>query len=61
MINETATTKRLVLGGPDFGPFTLDVADYAEPTGTDMFIGYSFFIKHVVCVDFPGKRFLIRL
>lgn len=61
VINETATTKRLVLGGTDFGPLTLDVADYAEPAGTDMFIGYSFFVNHVVCVDFPGKRFLIPL
>jgi hypothetical protein len=60
VINETATTKRLVLGGADFGPLKLVVADYAEPAGTDMFIGYSFFINHVVCVDFPGKRFLIQ-
>jgi len=60
VINEKATTKRLILGGTDFGPLILDVADYAEPAGTGMFIGYSFFINHVVCVDFPGKRFLIQ-
>jgi hypothetical protein len=60
VIDETATTKSLVLGGTDFGPLTFVVADYAEPAGTDMFIGYSFFINHVVCVDFPGKRFLIQ-
>lgn len=60
VINEKATTKRLVLGGTDFGPLTLDVADYAEPAGTDMYIGYSFFVNHIVCVDFPGKRFLIQ-
>ncbi len=60
VIDESATTKRLILGGSDFGPLKLVVADYAEPAGTDMFIGYSFFINHVVCIDFPGKRFLIQ-
>lgn len=59
-IDETAATKRLILGGSDFGPLDLVVADYAEPAGTDMFIGYSFFINHIVCVDLPGKRFLIQ-
>ncbi len=60
VIDQSVTTKRLILAGSDFGPLQLVVADYAEPAGTDMFIGYSFFIKHVVCIDFPGKRFLIQ-
>ncbi len=60
VIDESATTKRFVLGGSDFGPLDLVVADYTEPAGTDMFIGYSFFINHIVCIDFPGKRFLIQ-
>lgn len=59
-VGQTLTTKSLVLGGTDFGPLTLDVYDYAEPAGTDMFIGYNFFANHVVCIDFPGKRFLIQ-
>jgi hypothetical protein len=25
-----------------------------------MFIGFNFFAQHVVCIDFPGHRFLIR-
>jgi hypothetical protein len=54
------TTKHLILGTTDFGPLKLDVADYAEPSGTDMFIGYNFFAKHVVCIDFPGQRLLIQ-
>ncbi len=60
-VGQTVTTKSLVLGGTDFGPLTLEVYDYAEPAGTDMFIGYNFFANHVVCIDFPGKRFLIQL
>jgi hypothetical protein len=57
---EATVTRRMILGGTDFGPLKLDVADYKEPAGTDMFIGYTFFIDHIVCVDFPGKRFLIQ-
>ncbi len=60
VVDETKTTKHLVLGGSDFGPLELHVADYAEPAGTDMFIGYTFFVNHIVCIDFPGKRFLIQ-
>jgi len=59
-LKETVTTKRLSFGGTDFGPLKLHVADYAQPAGTDMFIGYNFFAQHVVCIDFPGHRFLIR-
>lgn len=60
VLGESVTTKRLMLGEKDFGPLKLDVYDYAEPAGTDMFIGYNFFAHHVVCVDFPGKQFLIQ-
>ena len=59
-LTETVTTKRLRFGGTDFGPLKLHIADYAQPAGTDMFIGYNFFAQHVVCIDFPGHRFLIR-
>jgi len=38
----------------------LTVADYTEPAGTDMYIGYNFFAEHTVCIDFPGNRFLIQ-
>jgi hypothetical protein len=59
-LTETVTTKRLSFGGTDFGPLKLHIADYAQPAGTDMFIGYNFFAQHVVCIDFPGQRFLLR-
>jgi hypothetical protein len=25
-----------------------------------MFMGHSFFADHTVCIDFPGKQFLIE-
>jgi|ERR1700733_612464 len=59
-LTEIVTAKRLSFGGTDFGPLKLHIADYAQPAGTDMIIGYNFFAQHVVCIDFPGHRFLIR-
>jgi hypothetical protein len=48
------------LGGVDFGPLELRPFEFAEPAGVDGFIGANFFADHVVCVDFPNKRFLVR-
>jgi hypothetical protein len=28
--------------------------------GTDGFVGGDFFASHVVCIDFPGSRLLVR-
>jgi hypothetical protein len=57
---ESVTTRHFILGGVDFGPLKLNIFDYSEPAGTDAFVGYNFFAKHVVCIDFPGNRFLIQ-
>ena len=58
-INEDAlTSKRLVIGGKDFGPMQFQLWDMNLP-GFDGFIGYDFFAAHVVCIDFPGNRLLI--
>jgi hypothetical protein len=54
-------SKRFALGGEDFGPLELRLFDYQEPQGTDGFVGYSFFATHVVCIDFPGQRLLVRM
>ena len=59
-LEDALLSKRLVFGGTDFGPLQLEVADLALPPGFDGFIGYNFFAKHVVCLDFPGNRLLIR-
>jgi hypothetical protein len=57
---DTVTSKRLTLGGIDFGPLQFAVEDLSLPPGFDGFIGYNFFAHHVVCMDFPGNRLLIR-
>lgn len=57
---ESVITKHFLLGGVDFGPLKLTVFDYTEPSGTDAFVGYNFFAKHVVCIDFPANRFLVQ-
>ncbi len=56
----TLTSKRLSLGGTDFGPWQFVIADVSLPRGFDGFIGYNFFANHVVCMDFPGSRLLIH-
>ncbi|MGE0030902.1 MAG: hypothetical protein AB7T20_07270 [Steroidobacteraceae bacterium] len=58
MKEDTVTSRRLVLGGKDFGPALLHVWDMNLP-GFDGFIGYDFFSKHVVCVDFPANRLIV--
>jgi hypothetical protein len=52
-----------VLGGEDFedfGPLELRLFDYAEPQGTDGFVGYSFFANHVVCIDMNRNAMRVR-
>jgi hypothetical protein len=58
--NEDVTTKRLVLGGTDFGPWRFKWMEMSLPPFFDGSIGYDFFLRHVVCIDFPGKRVLVR-
>jgi len=60
VLKNVVTTSHLYLGGTDFGSFKLFEADYEDPPGTDMFIGYNFFAKHAICIDFPENRFLIQ-
>jgi Aspartyl protease len=53
------TTRRLVLGGKDFGPWPFDVWDITLPPWFSGFLGYNFFARHIVCIDFPGKQIVI--
>ena len=53
-------TMRFEMGGGDFGPLELRSLDFAEPAGVDGFVGANFFATHVVCVDFPNRRLLVR-
>ena len=54
------TSQRLLAGGVAFGPWTFEVVDLSLPPGFEGFIGYDFYARHVVCMDFPGKRLLVR-
>ena len=55
---KNATTKRFVLGNTDLGP--LEFSFWAmELPKFDGFVGYNFFERHIVCVDFPGNQLII--
>jgi hypothetical protein len=58
--NEDVTTKRLVVGGTDFGPWQFKWMEMSLPPFFDGSIGYDFLATHVVCFDFPDKRVVIR-
>ena len=58
--NEDVTTKRLVVGGTDFGPWQFKWMEMSLPPFFDGSIGYDFFATHVVCIDFPNKRLVIQ-
>lgn len=49
------TSKRFVFARQDFGPLQLVVLDFKAPVNVDGYIGYNFFMGHVVCID-PLKR-----
>lgn len=54
------TSRRLSVGGRDFGPWTFEVVNLTLPPGFEGFFGYDFYAKHVVCMDFPDKKLLVR-
>jgi len=53
-------SERLVLGGRNFGPWTIETWKMNLPPWFNGFIGYGFFAQHVVCMDFPGRRILVH-
>ena len=58
--NEDVTSKRLVLGGTDFGPWRPKWMEMSLPLFFDGVIGHYFFATHVVCMDFPNRRLLLQ-
>ncbi len=54
------TFKHFRMNDREFGPLQFDVWDFAAPPGMAGFIGYDFFRDHVVCIDFPRYRILVR-
>ena len=55
---DALTLNKLAFDEHQFGPREFFVRDFTGPP-FDGFIGYDFFVDHVVCVDFPGDRLLI--
>ena len=43
-----------------FGLLDLGIVNFDDPPGLDGSIGDDFFARNRVCMDFPGKRVLIR-
>jgi hypothetical protein len=52
--------RTFALANKDFGPLELRPMTFVQPEGVDGFIGYDFFARHKVCVDFPGHAFWIE-
>ena len=53
-------SQHFAMGGRNFGPQELLPSKFVQPEGADGFLGYSFFVHHVVCVDLTRKAFWIR-
>ncbi|HTF57903.1 MAG TPA: hypothetical protein VK661_11790 [Planctomycetota bacterium] len=53
------TLKAFDVGGHDFGPVDFVLLDFKQPPA-DGFIGYPFFGKHAVFVDFRNHRLAVR-
>lgn len=60
LTKDALTTQRLMIGTRNFGPMKFEIWEMALPPGFDGFMGYSFFARHVVCIDYPDKQVLIR-
>ena len=58
--DQMVSLPHLNFGDTDLGAMNFHVVDYTQLPGTDGFIGDDFFATHVVCVDFPGKQFVVR-
>ncbi len=56
---KTETTRRFVLGAADLGPVEFNFWAMDLPK-FDGFVGFNFFDRHAVCVDFPGHRLIVE-
>jgi hypothetical protein len=53
-------TKRLIIGGSDFGPLEFVVLPLGIPSDLDGMLGYNVFSKHVVCLHYERNELRIR-
>jgi hypothetical protein len=54
------TLNHVRMDNHDYGPLKFDIWDFPAPAAMAGVIGHDFFIDHVVCVDFPENRLLVR-
>lgn len=58
---DTLTLEQFNLNGHQFGPAKFEVLDWGDDLPPfDGFIGYDFFAKNAVCIDFPGNRIIVK-
>ena len=53
-------TKRMIIGPADFGPFDFAVLLLKLPSDFEGMLGYNFFAKHVVCLNYGRRELLVR-
>jgi len=53
-------TKRLIIGGSDFGPLEFVVLPLGLPSGVEGMLGYNVFTEHVVCLNYGRNEVRIR-
>lgn len=53
-------TKRLVIGGSNFGPLEFVVLPLQLPTDFEGMLGYNAFAKHVVCLNYGRGELRVR-
>lgn len=53
-------TKRLIIGGSDFGPLEFVVLPLELPSDFDGMLGYNVFAKHVVCLNYGRSELRVH-
>jgi hypothetical protein len=53
-------SKRLIIGGSDFGPLELVVLPLELPSDFEGMLGYNVFADHVVCMNYGRSELRVR-
>ena len=57
---EAYNSERFRLGSIDFGPLDFVSLPLVQPEGVDLFVGYNFFSRHVVCIDYKQSSIQVQ-
>jgi hypothetical protein len=52
--------EKLTAAGQDLGPLEFVVIPAKPPDDFQVFLGFNFFSKHVVCLDYKNREILVR-